>query len=338
MTIIRAIGCALPEQAVTNADLESENPGWEMATVAQRSGVRARRIAAPHETAFDLSVQACEALVAETGLDLASIDAILFCTQSPDYLMPGNANLLHSHLGLDDRVLAFDFTLACSGYVYGVAIADSIARAGLATEILLVTAETYSKHINPGDRTTRVLFGDGAAVTHLSTADAGTGGRVVAAELCSHARPLAQGAYIPAGGWRRPRGDETKAETVDANGNVRSAENIHLDGPGVWAFVNSVVPGHLRDFLATNALTPEDIDAYVFHQASQLTLDSLARLVPLPRERVVTNLGEIGNLASASIPVALRHALDNGAVAPGGRVLLSGFGAGLSYGSVLLEY
>jgi 3-oxoacyl-[acyl-carrier-protein] synthase-3 len=340
MTSIRAIACALPERELTNADLERENPSWDMAAVTERAGVRSRRITAPGETAFDLSVRACETLLADSGLDLAEVDAILYCTQSPDHIMPGNANLLHRHLGLGDRVMAFDFTLACSGYVYGLALADSLARGGLAKEILLVTAETYSKHINPRDRTTRVLFGDGAAVTHLSATSAGerAGGAIVAAQLCSHGRDLEKGAYIPAGGMRMPRSEETRREVEDRHGNVRCAEDIHLNGAGVWAFVNSALPGHLRDFLASQSLTVEDIDLYVFHQASKMTFDSLAKAVPIAPEKLFVNMTDVGNLASASIPFALYEALDQGAIEPGSRVLLSGFGAGLSYGSVLTQF
>lgn len=336
MTTIRSIARALPEQELTNADLERENPSWDMAAVTERAGVRSRRIAAPDETSFDLSIRACDALLADSDLDTGDVDAILYCTQSPDYLMPGNANLLHRHLGLGDGVIAFDFTLACSGYVYGLGLADSFVRSGLASEILLVTAETYSKYINPSDRTTRALFGDGAAVTHLSAS--GAGGTIVASALCSHGRDLDKGAYIPGGGMRFRHSEETERETVDGHGNVRSAENIHLNGPAVWTFINSTIPGHVKDFLADQGLAIDDVDVCVFHQASKLALDSLARALSLDARKLFVHMEEVGNLASASIPFALAAALDEGAIESGQRVLLSAYGAGMSYGSVLVEY
>jgi 3-oxoacyl-[acyl-carrier-protein] synthase-3 len=334
MTTIRHISYALPERALPNDDLARENPSWDMSSVLERAGVATRRISAPEETAFDLSKRACEALVEESNLELSEIDAIVYCTQSPDYVMPGNAHLLHGHLGLGDAVLAFDYSLACSGYVYGLAFADSFIGSGLASEVLLVTADTYSKHINPRDRSARVLFGDGAAVTHLS--GNGDGARIVAAELCSHGRDFEK-FYIPAGGMRAPRGEETKRESTDRHGNVRSAEDIHMDGVGVWAWVNSAVPAHVKGFLEKQSLTPDDIDLYVFHQASKMTLDSVAKALALPPERMYVHLAEVGNLVSASIPVALRAALDEGRALPGNRVLLCGFGVGFSYGSVLVE-
>jgi 3-oxoacyl-[acyl-carrier-protein] synthase-3 len=334
MATIRHISCALPDQALPNEELARENPAWEMESVVERAGVVSRRVSAPGETAFDLSVRACEALVEESSLELADVDAIVYCTQSPDYVMPGNAHLLHGHLGLGDSVLAFDYSLACSGYVYGLAFADSFIRTGLAGDVLLVTADTYSKYINPGDRSARVLFGDGAAVTHLSGGDDGL--RVVAAELCSHGRDFEK-FYIPAGGMRTPSAEQTRRESTDRHGNVRSAEDIHMDGLGVWAFINSAVPGHITGFLEQRSLTLDDIDLCVFHQASQMTLDSLAKALRLPPEKMYVRMADVGNLVSASIPVALRAALDEGRIAAGDRVLLCGFGVGFSYGSVLVE-
>jgi 3-oxoacyl-[acyl-carrier-protein] synthase-3 len=334
MATIRHISTAFPERTVPNEELARENPAWEMESVTERAGVVSRRVAGPGETAFDLSVRACEALVEESELALGEVDAIVYCTQTPDYPMPGNAHLLHRQLGLGDSVLAFDYNLACSGYVYGLAFADSFIAGGLAAEVLLVTADTYSRYINPGDRSARVLFGDGAAVTHVSAS--GDGPRIAAAELCSHGRDL-ETFYIPAGGMRTPSTEETRAEATDRHGNVRSAEDIHMDGLGVWAFINSAVPDHVRGFLERRSLTVDDVDLFVFHQASQMTLDSLAKALELAPERMYVRMAEVGNLVSASIPVALRSALDEGRVGPGDRVLLCGFGVGLSYGSVLVE-
>jgi 3-oxoacyl-[acyl-carrier-protein] synthase-3 len=335
MTTIRHISYALPDRVVHNDELAAENPTWDMSSTGARAGVITRHIAEADETAYDVAVRACEALFAETGLRQETVDALVFCTQSPDYVMPGNAHLLHGYLGLGDSVLAFDYNLACSGYVYGLAFADAFIARGLASEILLVTADTYSKHIHPKDRSARVLFGDGAAVTHLSRGD-GEGPTVVAAELGSHGADFAK-FYVPAGGMRRPSSPPTQVEETDASGNVRTPEQIHMDGIGVWSFVNSAVPPHVRAFVENQSLTFDDIDLFVFHQASQMTLDSLAKVLELPAGKVYVNMASVGNLVSASIPVALRMALDDGAVRPGMRVLLCGFGVGLSYGSVLLE-
>ncbi|HET9938464.1 MAG TPA: ketoacyl-ACP synthase III [Gaiella sp.] len=336
MTVVAAIAHALPEQVVTNGDLERDHPSWDMERVFARSGIRSRRVAAFGETALDLSLVACESLIRETGLDPGTLDAILYCTQTADYPMPGNAHVVHGRLGLPNSVLAFDYNLGCSGYVYGLAIADALVAGGLAREILLVTSATYTKTLNPLDRSTRALLGDGAAVTYVS-ASATDGGRVVAAELCSSGEAL-ELAWIPGGGARLPDGEEARREQADASGNVRSALDMHMDGPGVWRLANSVLPGHVRDFLATRSLTVDDIDLFVFHQASKMVLDSMARALRIPREKVYTRLEDVGNLSAASIPYALSGAIEEGAIRPGDRVLLCAMGAGLSYGSVLLQY
>lgn len=311
MTRIASIACALPEHEVSNEDLQREHPEWDLERIAPRSGVVRRRIAAAGETALDLSVGACQVLAEEVDLD--AIDAIVYCTQSPTHRVPGDSHLLHQRLDLGDEVFAFDFDLACSGYVYGLAIADSLTHRGLAAEILLVTAETYSKQTDPDDHTTRTLFGDGAAATHVSAGD-GAGGRIVAARLGTRGREFGRFCVPVDGDW------------------------IEMDGIGVWGVVNSLIPDHIRSFLDERSLTLDEVDLYVFHQASQMTLDSLGRALGLGEDRVYSHLEQVGNLVSASIPFALRAALDEGAIDDGDRVLLCGFGAGFSYGSVLLEF
>lgn len=336
MTAIRAIAEALPALEISNADLARANPSWQVDQVAELVGVRSRRIVADGETAFDLSLQASERLFAEEGLDPADIDAILYCTQTPDHPLPGNAHLLHERLELSDETFALDYTMGCSGFVYGLALADALARSGSARQLLLVVAETALKRTNPGDRSVRMLLGDGAAAAHI-TADGPGGATIVASQLATHGRGFKQG-YVPAGGARKPATAATKRETADGSGNVRTDEDFYMDGTGLWSFVNSTVSDHIRAFLSKRSLALEDIDLYVFHQASRVIVSSLGRSLGLPREKVFSNLEHVGNLSSASIPVALRAALDQGAINPGDRVLLTAFGTGISYGSVLLEY
>ena len=313
MTRVCSIATALPERTVSNEEMAREHPDWDVDRVARRSGVLSRHVAGPDETTLELAARACDQLVVESGLELALIDAILYCTQTPSSPIPGDAHRLHARLGLGDDVVVLDFNLACSGYVYGLAIADSFVCSGLAGEILLVTAEAYSKRTDPADRSTRMLFGDGAAVTHLS-AKAPVGGQIVAYALA------ARGAEIER--FHVPPGER----------------DIQMDGLGVWSLANSLIPDHVRDFLGSQALEIDDIDLFVFHQASAMTLASLGKALNLPPEKVYDNLERVGNLVSASIPFALRAALDESAVEPGDRVLLCGFGAGFSFGSVLLGF
>lgn len=329
---IAAIATHLPARIVTNDELAAAHPDWNMNSIAERAGVRARHIAAAGETAFDLAKIACDKLPKK---QLDEVDAIIFCTQSPDYIMPPNAHLLHDYLGLADEVAAFDINLACSGYVYGIALAHSMMACGLARTVLLATADTYSKYIHPGDRSASVLFGDGAAVSIIA-ADRSSSG-ISTFELASHGRQHAQ-FYIPAGGHRQPKSEATKAETVDRVGNVRTPESIHMEGLGVWSFINSAAPRQIHKYLQRIGLTIDAVDLFIFHQASKMTLDSLIKALGIDRGKVHFKLEDIGNTVSASIPICIADAIRTGRLGAGMRVLLCGFGVGLSYATTSFEY
>lgn len=329
---LEAIGVALPESVVTNDDLAAENPTWRMEQTATKAGVLRRHIAAPGETALDLAFQACEVLRVD-GL-LEELDGIVFCTQTPDYVMPSNAFLLQERLGLRDETLAFDLTLACSGFVYSLAVCRGLILGGQAKRLLLVNADTYSRLIHPGDRSARVLFGDGAAATVI--AERSTRLRLVDFELWSSGKNWRK-FWVPAGGFRERKDLTDGAVEVDSSGNCRARESIHMDGLGVWSFVKSVVPAQVGALLSRNHMSTGDVDLFVFHQASALTLDSLERRLEIPAGKSVRYLKNLGNTVSASIPIALARADSDGLLNPGMRLLIAGFGVGLSAASALID-
>jgi 3-oxoacyl-[acyl-carrier-protein] synthase-3 len=331
---IQDIEYSLPNKIVTNEDLQNENPHWDMRNVEIKSGVVQRHIAASDETAFDLAARACDKLFHDGRHNKDDVDALIFCTQSADYIMPSNAFLLHEYLDLDEGVLAFDYNLACSGYVYGLAIARALILAGTASKVLLATADTYSRYINAGDRSARVLFGDGAAVTLIAASETDAGIRdVMLATSGKHHRKF----YIPAGGCRLPKLVNPDQE-IDASGNIRTPNDIHMDGMAVWSFIQSTVPKQIRALMERNSLSAEDIDLFVFHQASKMTLESLTKALRLGEEKVYLNLSQTGNLVSASLPIALKNALSENRIKPGDLILMSGFGVGLSWGSLLMKF
>lgn len=330
--VIKGIAYHLPAREVTNAELAAEHPAWDIPRVEARAGVRARRIAAPGETALDLAVEACRKLFASDPAIRDEIQGIAFCTQSEDQIMPPNGHLLHKALELREDLFVFDFNLACSGFVYGLALARGLIASGTLDNILLVNADTYSRYIYPGDRATRTLFGDGAAATFLSAAaedgivdlvwgSSGKGGEKFT---------------IPAGGLRQPASEATKVPTDDGNGNLRTLENIHMDGLGVLTFFNTRIPRQVAAILEANHMRVEDIDLFVFHQASRVVLESLTRQLKIDPSRVFSNLHRVGNLVSASIPVALKDAMDEGRAKRGDRILVSGFGVGLSWATAII--
>jgi len=331
--IIKSIEYYLPENIVTNADLQKENPDWNLEKITEKTGVYQRHIAGKNETAYDLSIKACDKLF-QTN-DKNNIDGIIYCTQSPDYIMPSNSFLMHKHFGLKDEIFAYDFNHACTGYIYCLAMANAFVKAGMAREILLVNADTYSKYINPKDRSTRVLFGDGAAATIVKKSGRKRG--IIDIDLGSSGSGYNK-FWIPAGGLRLPKSNITSKEIEDVRGNIRTKNDIEMDGFGVWSFINSVAPRQVDRLLKRNNVEKIDIDQFVFHQASKMTLESIMRLMKLNEEQVFINIQNIGNTVSASIPIALRDAKDQDKIDNGSTLILSGFGVGLSYGAILMEY
>ena len=329
---IAAIEYALPDRCVTNDELDRLHPSWSIHKVAEHTGVHARFVCGEEETALDLAIVACERLLERVEVAREDVDAIVFCTQSPDYVMPPNATLLQHRLGLPLGVAAFDYSLACSGFIYGLWMGKALIESNLAENILLVTAEAYSKYINPGDRGTMALFGDGAAATLLRVGTKGVGEFVLGTDGSGGQRFI-----VPAGGAKVPRSKATCVEKVDASGNGRTQENIYMDGPAVLAFVKQQVPRCVRELLGKTGYTYDDISMFIFHQASAMSLDYLERALAIPTEKLYRNLSRVGNTVSASIPIAIRDAQDEGVIAPGSRLLLTGFGVGYSWGACVVE-
>jgi len=327
----------LPAKLVTNEMLAAENPLWDVSNVATRMGVLSRRIAEPTETALDLAVAACEKLFAARPEAREQADAIVFCTQSLDYVMPPNSCVLHQRLGLAENVFAIDINSACAGFVHGLGLANSLILSGQARSALLINADTYSKFIHPKDRSTRLLFGDGAAATWL-TRSQGDDARGVRDVVCATWGKMHDKFIIPAGGCRLPKSAETSAEITRDKGGVTTQEHINMDGMGILTFVTTKVPQQVRELLTRNKLTTDDIDVFFFHQASKVALESLTRALRLDPAKVYSNLPQIGNLVSASIPVAMRDAMDQGALKRGSKVLACGFGVGLTWASAIIDF
>ena len=286
--IIESIEYYLPENIVTNADLQKENPDWNLEKITEKSGVYQRHIAGKNETAYDLSIKACDKLF-QTN-DKNNIDGIIYCTQSPDYIMPSNSFLMHKHFGLKDEIFAYDFNHACTGYIYCLAMANAFVKAGMAREILLVNADTYSKYINPKDRSTRVLFGDGAAATIVKKSGRKRG--IIDIDLGSSGSGYNK-FWIPAGGLRSPKSSSTSIEIEDDRSNIRTQNDIEMDGFGVWSFINSVVPKQVDRLLKRNSVEKTDVDQFIFHQASKMTLESIMRLMKLNDEHVFNNIHSV---------------------------------------------
>lgn len=332
--IIKHIEYYLPKKVITNKDLAKDNPKWNIEKIEEKSGVKKRHIAEPNETALDLAINAVEKVFDSGVISKNEIDAVIFCTQSHDYIMPANSFLIHKHFNFKHNVWTFDYNLACSGYVFGLALTRGILETGLAKNVLLINSETYSKYINPKDRSTTILFGDGAAASIISTEE---NGGIIDVILSTSGEKF-DSFYIPAGGMKTPKSNDTKETIADDSGNLKSLENIHMNGFAVWQFISKNVSQQIETLLERNQLEVNDIDLFVFHQASKLTLDSLIKSLKIDQEKVFLNLEDVGNTVSASIPIALKDAELTGKLKKGDLVLISGFGVGLSWGSIIMRF
>lgn len=330
---LAGIAYHLPERVVTNAELQAENPSWEMDRIASKVGITARHIAAPDETAADLGYAAAEKLLTGMHVDRGDIEYVLFCSQSPDYALPTTACVLQDRLRLRTTCGALDFNQGCSGYVYGLHLAHALIAAEQVRTVLLITAETYSKYIHPRDRSVRVLFGDGASASLISAAPAGA--RIGSAVLGTDGSGSGN-LVVPAGGARRPACAATKVEVADANGSVRTAEHLFMDGQELFLFTLRRVPEVVDATLHKAGLTRADVHWYVFHQANAFMNEHLRAKLKIPRERAPVFLETVGNTVSSTIPIALREVGTQ--FCAGDRVMCVGFGVGYSWGACMLEW
>lgn len=326
---IAAIATCLPEKVLGNDELAHDYPGWSAEKILEKTGIRERRIVAEHETAVDLAVRAAERLFEQLPEARGDVDFLILCTQAPDYVLPSSSCILQDRLGLCKQTGALDINLGCSGFVYGLALAAGLISAGMANNVLLVTADTYSKYINRRDKSVRTLFGDGAAATLISrdeNASASMGPFAFGTDGAGADRLI-----VPAGGFRTPRSPETAVEREDRSGNARSSDDLFMDGAAVMSFTLREVPKIYRELLDKAQCQPADLSAVILHQANKFMLDSLQKKLHLADAQLPRCYEFIGNTVSSTIPFALEQELGSGRLVQGSRVALVGFGVGLSW-------
>jgi 3-oxoacyl-[acyl-carrier-protein] synthase-3 len=323
----------LPDRILTNAELASLYPAWPAEKIFAKTGIAERRVAADGETASDLAVQAAKKLLARHTDAREAIDFVILCTQAPDYILPTTACLVQDRLGLRRDIGAIDVNLGCSGYVYGLSLAAGLIASGAAQTVLLLTADTYSKYIHPGDKSVRTLFGDAAAATLIVQDASAAIGPFVFGTDGSGAGDL----IVEAGGFRTPRSEETGREIEDGQGNLRSRDALFMHGANVMSFSLREVPRTLARLLDKAKLDVGALDAVVLHQANKFMLDALQRKLSLPDEKVPRRYEDIGNTVSSTIPFVLEGLLQNGQMTAGSRIALIGFGVGLSWAGGLIR-
>ena len=326
---IKAISYYLPEKVVTNEQLAEEFPEWSVEKIAKKVGISERHIAADDETAGDMAFKAAEKLITEKDIDKSTIDFVLLCTQSPDYFLPSTSCIIQSKLGLSTRCGAFDFNLGCSGYEYGLAVAKGLILGGIAKNILLLTAETYNKHIHPKDKGNRTIFGDGASASLISTDGfARIGEFVLGSDGNGYDRLIHK-----TGAMRQYQA--LNDLHVDENGTPISSDYLFMDGKAIFDFTSDIVPPMIEETLRKNQLSMDDVNLFVFHQANKYMINYLRKLMEIDKDKFYVFMETVGNTVSSTIPIALVEAQKEGSL--NGKVVLAGFGVGLSYGAVVLD-
>lgn len=320
---ITGVGAYVPERVLTNDDLSKmveTSDEW----IVERTGIRERRIAEPDQATSDIAVPAALEALERAGLTPGEVDLLIVATASPDMIFPASASIVAEEIGAADAA-AYDLSAGCTGFVYALVQAYGVVAGGLARNALVVGSETLSKITNWRDRTTCILFGDGAGAAVLERVE---DGGFLGFELGS------DGSYgpdlcVPGGGSRAPATPQTVEQDLHF---------IHMNGREVFRFATRVMVSSAEHLLEECDLTVGDVDVYIPHQANRRIIDHAVRNLGLAPEKVFLNVDRYGNTSSASIPICLHEALAAGTLLPGSRVLMTAVGAGITWGSALLVW
>lgn len=332
---IHTISVYLPENRLTNANLLEDFPGLKINELTRLTGVSSRPISAENETSVDMAVQAAKHLFLEEGIDKSVIDFVIFCSAGGDFITPASACVIQHKLGLSQQCGAFDFNQGCTGYIYGLSMADSLIKAGNSSNVLLLTSEAITKTIHPKDKANRAIFGDAATATLIrqSYDDSKIGQFVFGTDGSRFDQII-----IKHGGERFPLNQFAEKDFLDEYGNVRNHANFYMNGSEVFNFSVDKAPVLVKDLLDRSGFEFEDIDLFVFHQANQIILETIGRKLKIPKEKLLIYIENTGNTVSSTIPVALQNAIENGRCKRGDKILIAGFGVGFSWGGTIIDF
>ena len=328
---IKYIEYCLPEKILTNQMIADEFPEWTVEKIEKKIGIKERHIAVDGETASDLAIKAAEKLFSANDYDRKEVDYLIFVTQSPDYHLPTTACLIQTKLGLSKKITAIDVNLGCSGFVTGLSLAKAIIVSGQAKNVLLLTAETYSKYMHERDKSNRTIFGDGAAATLVSTEGFAELGEFVIGTDGEGAENL----IVKTGGARHPQ--PMNDLKFDDFGNPFSSDNLFMDGPAILNYSLDSIPQLVKDVLEKNHLEMDDINLHVYHQANIFLANLERRKLRIPQDRYYCNIENVGNTVSSTIPIALCLALKDGTIKDGFNILSVAQGLGYTWGGFVLK-
>lgn len=328
---INNIDYALANNPIHNSQLAVEYPDYSSDVIMKNSGV-ATRYAVDHGTiCSDFAAEKSNAIIKKLGIDKCTIDFLIYCTEAPDYIAPASSVILHRKLGLNNDCGTFDVQFGCSGYTYGLLLAKSLIESGVASKVLFVTADLPTQGISKVDPSLRFLFSDAVSVSFITSESKGYKiGEFIKGTDGSGEQAL----RVEGSGFNKPRKIDwyTNTETKDL-----PVGRMTMDGTAVFRFSLKVVPQVIEDTLVKNQLKMENIDLFIFHQASQIILKSLQRKLKIDDNRIFNNIEKVGNTVSASIPIALSQALECGKIKKNMNIMIVGFGIGFSWSATVLN-
>lgn len=332
---IKAISYHLPKKIFSNEDFFAAFPD----SISQkenylRIGVSERHIVEENITASDIGVIAGLNLFKEHSIKPEEIDFLLFCSLEFDYHFPSSCSIIQAKLDLPKSCGATDYNLGCSGYVYGLGIAKGLIESVGMKNVLLITASTLSKKIHPKDKSSRFIFGDASAATLISSRENNRG---LGSFVFGTDGKKAEKIIIKDGGGRNPLSKDSYKEIEDESGNITSNAHLQMEGTGVFYFGLKTIPEMIQQVLLKDELKIEEIDLFIFHQANLFLISTVCAKLNIPNEKVYNYMEKVGNTVASSIPITLNEAMKDGKAKSGQKILLAGFGVGLSWGATIIE-
>jgi len=331
---IKATSYYLPERIYTNELFFNEFPeALASKENLLKTGVSSRHIVAPGQTASDMAVEAAEKLFAGQKIDRGEIDFLLFCAQEFDYYTPTTACVIQERLALPKTCGALDYNLGCSGFVYGLSLAKGLIGSLGLRNVLLLTSSTLTRTFHPKDKSSRYIFGDGAAATLITRSETeGIGQFVFGTDGKGENKII-----VKDGGARNPVTASSKEDITDEFGNTTNAASFYMNGTSVFIFGLNTVPAMITELLEKEKKNLADVDLFIFHQANLYLIDAIRKKLKLPEEKVFNYMANVGNTVSSTIPIALHEAMKSGRAKKGDKILICGFGVGLSWAATLLQ-
>jgi 3-oxoacyl-[acyl-carrier-protein] synthase III len=337
MAYISEIAHYLPENVLSNEHINQEHPEWSADKISSKTGIFNRHISGENEFSSDLGIKAAQKLFKKKNVEKEDIDFLIFCTQSPDFLIPTTACIVQDKLCLNNNIGAIDINMGCSGYLYGLSYANGLILSGQAKNILLITSETYSKLINPEDKSNKTIFGDGATASLISEKP----NTLMSGKIQKFSFYTQGSGYdklmVKNGGIKYKH--LTAKDEFDIDGNyIKNDDYLFMDGKSVFQFTSFKVPPFIDRLLILNNLDLDTIDLFIFHQANVFMMNYIRKRCKIPEDKFHVFIKNCGNTVSSSVPLALEDALIKNKIKKGSRVLLAGFGVGLSISGTIIQF